>query len=76
MSKIGMIKRLFLVGMDPPFKKIWSLRCFWSYPFGHIWYRTKQMSSYDRVCLLCDRKSTKSTYDMDWFHDLGVMKGK
>lgn len=45
-------------------------RCFWTWPFGHIWGRHPSKSSYDRKCVVCHKSSTRSSYDSDWRFDL------
>lgn len=50
-----------------------SLKCFWTYPFGHIWCKTKEMSASTRFCILCGSESRRGDYEQEghWFRDLG-----
>lgn len=73
---IQYFKKIQLMSVRGKTEKISSLKCFWTYPFGHIWHRTEKMSSYDRICYICGEKSTKGNYDGNWFRDLGVLKEK
>ena len=45
-----------------------ELRCFWTWPFGHIWdgYR----DSGHRACVICGQKSHRGNYDSNWNYDL------
>ena len=46
-------------------------RCYWTFPFGHIW-RQGQQTSYERTCVLCGKYSAKGNYDGGWHYDLDV----
>ena len=79
MSKSDLIKylkKLVLVFDHPPTTRIASLKCFWTYPFCHIWYRTEMMSSCDRKCYLCNTRGSRDSYDGNWFRDLGLIEIK
>lgn len=48
-----------------------AFQCFWTWPFGHIWGEHPDThSSYDRMCVICSKESTRGQYDGDWFFDL------
>ncbi|MFH1392841.1 MAG: hypothetical protein ABIG73_00440 [Patescibacteria group bacterium] len=51
-------------------KFVGQLKCFWTWPFGHIW--GGHSGSYDRSCVICEATSTKGTYDGDWHYDLAA----
>ncbi len=46
------------------------IRCFWTWPFGHVWGTHPSGSSYDRQCAICHTTETRGTYDGDWKYDL------
>lgn len=47
-----------------------KLRCFWTYPFGHVWGDHQNSTTYDRMCVLCGKVCDCRNYDGYWFHDV------
>jgi len=51
--------------------KISSLKCFWTWPFGHIWGDNLCTgSSFDRQCVICYKESSKGSYTRCWHYDI------
>lgn len=57
-----------LAGECPRIKTLSAIRCFWTWPFGHVW--CAYGGSYDRQCMICKSVSSKGMYDGDWMYDI------
>lgn len=54
-------------------KSLSKIRCFWTWPFGHIWGEHESepgYGSFKRRCTICRRTSFKGRYDGDWMYDI------
>jgi len=47
-----------------------KLKCFWTYPFGHVWGDYMRGTTYDRMCVLCGKVCDCRKCDGYWFRDV------
>lgn len=47
-------------------------KCFWTWPFGHIWAESQHGNSYNgyRDCVICGKSDYRGSYDGAWYRDL------
>ena len=58
-----------LSGNQITVKSLSKIRCFWIWPFGHIWGEHPTDSDYFRQCVICK----KTSFDRAWGYDLYLL---
>lgn len=60
-----------LSGNQITVKSLSKRRCFWTWPFGHIWGPDEDNNDgYTRRCMICKKVSLKGSYDGNWMYDI------
>lgn len=59
-----------LIGDRFSIRRLPTVRCFWTWPFGHVWGKHASDCSYDRQCAICRRESSKGSSGGGWMYDI------